>query len=348
MSHLLQGSTEPLCERYDAALLDLDGVVYIGAAAVPGAPEHLAAARAAGMQLGFVTNNASRPPATVAEHLRSLGIQAALDDVVTSAQAAAGVLADRLPAGSPVAVLGADALRDEVGGVGLRPVSVEDDAEALVTGYGPDVLWREVMRAAVRVRDGLWWVASNTDSTIPTDFGQAPGHGVLVETLSRFSGRRPAVAGKPEGPLLHTTRDRLAAQRPLMVGDRLDTDIAGANQAGFDSMLVLTGVTGLPELVRAPSGMRPSYLATDLGGLLEPQPEPEHLRGGFEVGRWRSWVEDGELRVEPRADAEASGPGEDDWWRAVAVAAWEHLDQEHSPAAVDDLVPPPATVRSDR
>ena len=155
-----------------------------------------------------------------------------------------------------------------------------------MTGYGPDVRWRDIMRAAVRVRDGLWWVASNSDLTIPTAFGVAPGHGVLVETLRRFSGVEPVVAGKPSRPLLDETVRRVGGDRPLMVGDRLDTDIEGAVNAGIDSLLVLTGVTGLPELVAARPGERPTYLSVDLGGLSAAHPEVALHEGTATCGGW--------------------------------------------------------------
>lgn len=308
-------------------MLDLDGVVYVGGDAVPGAPGHLDDARAAGMRLAFITNNAARPPAVVAAHLRDLGVQAAPSDVVTSAQAAARMLAERLPRGSAVVLLGSEGLREALAEEGLRPVGVEeaaaDDAGALATGYGPDVLWRHVMRAAVAVRDGLWWVASNRDLTIPTPYGLAPGHGVLVETLERFSGARAEVAGKPERPLLDETVRRTGARRPLMVGDRLDTDIEGAHRAGVPSLLVMTGVTGLAELVAARPQERPSYLSADLGGLLVPHPEPAVTAPGPEAqvscGGWSARCDDGRLVV--------TGDGrEDDWWRVAAVSAWQHLD----------------------
>ena len=156
---------------------------------------------------------------------------------------------------------------------------------AVVTGYGPDVLWGQIMRAAVRIQDGLWWVASNTDLTFPTTFGVAPGHGVLVETLRRFTGVEPVVAGKPARPLLDETVRRCGGERPLMVGDRLDTDIEGAHAAGVDSLLVMTGVTGLAELVAAGPGLRPTYISADLRGLDMPQPVPE-VSGGRGVAGW--------------------------------------------------------------
>ncbi len=148
---MLGSSPEPLCAAYDLAMLDLDGVVYVGADAVPGAADRIAAARAAGMRCAFITNNASRPPADVAAHLTELGVPARADDVVTSAQAACRLLLDRLGAEAPVALLGGPGLEVALREAGLVPVAVGDStAQALVSGYGPDVLWRDVMRAAVR------------------------------------------------------------------------------------------------------------------------------------------------------------------------------------------------------
>ena len=250
----LGASGDPLVLAYDLAMLDLDGVVYIGGEAVPGAASWLAEARAAGQRLAFVTNNASRPPDDVAAHLRELGVDAEAADVVTSAQAAARVLRERFGAGAAVALLGGRGLDAALRAEELVPVAVGDQAVALVSGYGPEVLWRDVMHAAVLVRDGLPWVASNTDLTIPTAYGTAPGHGVLVGLLSEFGGVRPEVAGKPERPLLDETVRRVGGRRPLMVGDRLDTDIDGAVNAGCDSLLVMTGVTDLEQLVGVPAG----------------------------------------------------------------------------------------------
>jgi len=329
----LGSSSEPLARSYDLAMLDLDGVVYVGNEEVPEAPEHVRSVREAGMRVAFITNNAARPPAEVAAHLRELGVEADETTVVTSAQAAARLLEDHLGAGARVVVLGAGGLIDAVTAAGLAPVGVFEDAEAVVTGYGPDVPWRDIMRAAVRIRDGLWWVACNTDLTFPTAFGQAPGHGVQVEMLQRFSGVDPVVAGKPARPLLDETMRRCGGERPLMVGDRLDTDIEGAHAADVDSLLVMTGVTGVAELVTATPELRPTYLAADLGGLLEPQPAPEVAGGDVRLGGWTARSTDGKLAVD--------GSGKvDDWWRVVAVAAWRHLDRGGQPVATGGLTPP--------
>lgn len=332
-AELLAGSPEPLCSRYDLAMLDLDGVVYIGAAAVPGAPEHLETARAAGIQLAFVTNNASRTPDAVASHLSDLGVAAGASDVVTSAQAAARVLAERLAPGDRVAVLGAEGLLEALAERELEPVRIDNEASAIVTGYAPDAPWREIMHAAVRIRDGLWWVAANSDMTIPTPYGVAPGHGVLVETLRRFTGVDPIVAGKPARPLLDETIRRCGGSRPLMVGDRLDTDIEGAHAVGVDSLLVMTGVTGLSELVAAQPEHRPSFIAADLAGLAQPHPVPALLPSGVNLGGWVAEVRDGRLEI--------SGDGSlGDWWRVAAVASWRHLDAEGVPVRTDGLTEP--------
>jgi glycerol-1-phosphatase len=326
-------SEEALSGAYDLAMLDLDGVVYVSGDAVPGASDHLAAARAAGMRLAFITNNAARPPAQVAAHLNELGIEASTQDVVTSAQAAARVLVDRVGTGASVVCLGSDGLREALLATGLTPVGVEDDAVAIATGYGPEVRWSAIMRAAVRIREGLPWVASNTDATIPTAFGVAPGHGVQVDMLRRFAGVDPVVAGKPERPLLDETVRRVGGQRPLMVGDRLDTDIEGARRVGVDSLLVLTGVTGLPELVAAAPAERPTYIAPDLAGLLVAHQAAAPADGGWSLGGWRAGVDGGELRVTGHGAVE-------DWWRAVAAAAWAHLDEVGEPVHLSGVRAP--------
>jgi HAD superfamily hydrolase (TIGR01450 family) len=324
---MLRGCPTGLVDTYDLVMLDLDGVVYVGDEAVAGAPDHLARAREMGTHLAFITNNASRPPDAVVDKLAGIGVEASVQDVVTSAQAAARVLLDRYGAGARIAVLGAAGLEEALREEGLVPVPVDDDAAAaLATGYGPEVPWKHVMLAAVRVRQGLPWVASNADLSLPTPFGEAPGHGVMVDLIQRFAGVAPTVAGKPERPLLDETVRRVGGARPLMVGDRLDTDIEGAHRAGVDSLLVLTGVTGLDDLVAADPEHRPTYVSTDLAGLFSPHPEPVRQGSGWVCGGWQASVADDRLEV--------SGEGAaDDWWRAVAAAAWHHRDR--AGAAVD-------------
>ena len=331
---MLGSSPEPLCAAYDLAMLDLDGVVYVGGDAVPGAAGRIAAARAAGMRLAFITNNASRPSDDVAAHLTELGVPAEPKDVVTSAQAACRLVLDRLGGGARVALLGGTGLEVALREAGLVPVGVDDPtARALVSGYGPDVLWRDVMRAAVRIRDGLWWVASNSDYTIPTAYGVAPGHGMQVQSLTAFSGVQPVVAGKPSRPLLDETMRRVGGDRPLMIGDRLDTDIEGAANVGVDSLLVLTGVTRLAELVAATPTERPTYLAAELDGLLVAHQAPVAVDGGYAAAGWQASVVDGRLAVNGTGAA-------DDWWRAVAAAAWAYRDRSGDVVDTGELVAP--------
>lgn len=333
---MLKTCALPLSQAYDTCVLDLDGVVYVGAEAVPGAPQHLAAARKDGMHLAYVTNNAARPPDAVAKHLARLGIETAVSDVVTSAQAAARLLADLLPHGSTVFLLGGEGLAVALAERGLVPVTdPESDPRpvAVAQGYSPDTPWRQVVAGAMLVRDGLPWVASNTDMTLPTANGPGPGNGTLVRLVADYSGHEPVVAGKPQPPLFQETLRRVGGQRPLLVGDRLDTDIAGARNVGWDSLLVLTGVTGLAELVAAPEPHRPTFLAPDLAGLAEAQRAPEAAAGAVTLGGWRATVVEGRLEV--------TGDGTvADWWRVVAVAAWEQLDRAGAPVDTDGVTVP--------
>jgi glycerol 3-phosphatase-2 len=331
---VLRASRDALWTVYDVAMLDLDGVVYIGPDAVPGAPQHLARAAEAGLHLAYVTNNASRTPGSVAAHLRDLGVRVDDGDVVTSAQAAARLLGDRLVDGSPVFVIGGEGLEVALAEQGLKPVQDRDaEPRAVASGYSGDLRWSTVVTGALLVRDGLPWVASNTDMTVPTPHGPGPGNGALVDVVARFAGRRPVVAGKPEPPLFVETLRRVGGSRPLVVGDRLDTDIEGANRTGYDSLLVMTGVTSLGELVAARPDQRPTYLAADLGGLGRSHQEP--VRSGDKVvcDGWQASIVDGALRVD--------GSGAlDSWWQTAATAAWDHLDTTGTPADPSGARPP--------
>lgn len=333
----MQGSSSrPLATSYDVAVLDLDGVVYIGADAVTGAPEGLEAAREAGMRLAFVTNNASRTPEHVAAHLTDLGIPAEATDVVTSAQAAARVMAEMVPAGSQVYVIGGPGLEEALRDRGLLPVTDLGPDPATIAGvaqgYGPDMPWRQVINGALLVREGRPWVASNTDLTVPTALGPGPGNGTLVALVSKYAGRRPRVAGKPQPPLFQETLARVAGRRPLVVGDRIDTDIEGAIAVGWDSLLVMSGVTTLADLAALEPALRPTYVGADVRCLaLEAEPV-RPTTGPAAVGGWQAEVRDGTLRVAGSGDPHA-------WWRAVAAVLWGQLDATGQPAATVGVLP---------
>ncbi len=311
-------SARPLSEAYDVALLDLDGVVYVGSGAVPGAPEALRQAAARGMRHAYVTNNASRTPAAVAAQLRRLGVPATAADVVTSAQAAARLLAGRLPPGSRVLVVGGNGLRIAMRERGLRPVSAyAERPAAVVQGFAPDLSYGLLAEGALAVAGGALYVASNADITLPTARGAEIGNGSLVQAIATATGQSPVVAGKPELPLHAEAMDRTDAKRPLVVGDRLDTDIEGAVRAGADSLLVLTGVSGPADVLLAPPGRRPSYLAEDLAGLLAPHPGVTKSGGEHRCGGWTAWVDPAGQRLGLTGSGAAI-----DGLRALCAAAW--------------------------
>jgi HAD superfamily hydrolase (TIGR01450 family) len=331
MTPLAEGSAQALIQLYDAALLDLDGVVYIGPNPVPHAAAALATARRAGMRLAFVTNNAARTPLAVAEQLTGLGVPAEAAEVATSAQAAARVLTELLPAGSAVLVVGGEGLEAALRDRGLRPVySLDDDPAAVVQGFHPTVGWRQLAEGTFAVRRGLPWVASNTDLTIPTHRGIGPGNGTLVEVIRLATGASPIIAGKPELALHRESAERVGAQRPLVVGDRLDTDIQGAVRADTDSLLVLTGVTDPAQLLAAPPDRRPTYLAEDLRGLLVAHP-PVQVNGDVvQLEGWRATVRAKRL--------ELSGSGRRvDGLRVACVAAWSATDDVDTGTAATRL-----------
>ncbi|HBF83874.1 MAG TPA: HAD family hydrolase [Streptomyces sp.] len=311
------GNGTPLSEAYDTALLDLDGVVYAGGHAVVHAVESLGAARDGGMRLAYVTNNALRTPDAVAGHLTELGVPAEPTDVITSAQAVARLMADQLPSGSRVLVVGGEGLRVALRERGLVPVESADDAPvAVAQGFGgPGLPWGRFAEAAYAIAGGAAWFASNTDLTIPSARGIAPGNGAAVEVVRIATGAEPQVAGKPLPPMHRETVLRTGAERPLVVGDRLDTDIEGAFNGGVDSLLVLTGVTDAALLLAAVPHHRPTYVDRDLRGLLTGQPEVTAEDETFRCGGWTATV---------RGDALAlDGDGDPvDGLRALCGAAW--------------------------
>jgi HAD superfamily hydrolase (TIGR01450 family) len=334
----LLDSTEPLAATYDLALLDLDGVVYIGPNAVSGAAAALEAARSAGLAVRFVTNNASRPPEVVADHLTRLGVPATVEEVVTSAQVAAALLARRLPPGAGVLVVGAAGLREALTAEGLVPVdSVDDGPSAVVQGFGPDVGWRLLAEATRGVRAGLFWMATNLDFTVPTVHGPAPGNGALVQVVAGAAGRGPDdVAGKPRpGAFLEAAR-RAGSRRPLVVGDRLDTDLEGARAAGMHGLLVLTGVNGASDVMAAEPRCRPNYLGRDLGALLDPHPAVDV------DGPGRARCRDARVEVDgERLDVAASGRDALDLLRAATAAAWSWRDRDGGAPGEAALDPAP-------
>lgn len=260
-----------LVDAYDAALFDLDGVIYLGPVVIDGVPEALSELRATSVHVGFVTNNAARTPAAVAAHLEELGITASATDVVNSTQATVRMLQGDLEAGSRILVVGTEALADQLREGGFEPVSsLEENPVAVVQGYHPALDWHQLELGALAIQSGAHWYATNPDMTRPTERGILPGCGAQVAVVRACVDVDPKVAGKPFRPLLDETVLRLGADHPVFVGDRLDTDIMGANAVGMDSLFVFTGAHGKKDLVDADTIARPTHIGWDVTALLQP------------------------------------------------------------------------------
>lgn len=315
-----------LAALHDCLLLDLDGTVFRGHAPTAGAVDTLAAV---GSRSLYVTNNATRSAAEVAGHLRELGFTASPEDVVTSAQSAARMLSRRLPAGSRVLVVGTEALAGEVAAVGLEPVrAFADEPEAVIQGLSMTIGWPELAEAALAIRAGALWVTSNLDATLPTERGLLPGNGSLVAALRTATGTEPLVAGKPAPALMQDALARGDFRTPLVVGDRLDTDIAGANAACLPSLMVLTGVNNARDAVFAAAPERPTYLGADLRCLLHADADT------LAVAAHPAWkTEVGAQKVTVTATGDDAGADGLSVVRAVARALWD-AEGSDTPRAV--------------
>ena len=273
-----------LIEGYDALFADLDGVVYEGGKAIEHAVETLGVLGAKGLQIGYVTNNSSRKPQTIADQISGYGLTVTADQVVSSGQTGVELLKTLVPAGSKVLVVGGEGLRTytEAGGFVLVEDSSQNPA-AVIQGFSPDVSWKHLAEAAYSIQNGAKWVATNQDWTIPQERGIAPGNGTLVSAVHTAVGQLPLVAGKPEVAIFETARKRFDSRRPLFVGDRIDTDILGANRSGIDSVLVLTGISQPKELLATKEDSHPTFVISDLRELLVPYIEPKKTKFGYSL-----------------------------------------------------------------
>lgn len=312
--------TDCLLAEYDGVICDLDGVVYRGPAAVPGAVETLNRVVADGVGVVFATNNASRPPDAVSHHLLELGVRQLGWSVVTSSEAAAAFLAERLATLTPVLAVGGPGVAQALTAAGLTPVRCSElgstPVEAVVQGLGADVTWHELAEVGYLAQAGVTWVATNLDAALPTYRGPAPGNGTLVAAVRATTTVEPHVVGKPGAALFDLARRRLGTTdaATIVCGDRLDTDIAGANAAGLDSILVLSGAARLRDLAYAPARERPTYAAVDLTGLLEPG-LPLHAALDDHV----VLTPDGRVQVEAQGDTGRL-------LRAVVATSWAAQD----------------------
>lgn len=317
-----RGAEPTPLDGVDVVLADLDGVVYAGAGALPHAVESLNRSRE-GRRLGYITNNAARTDVSVAGHLTDLGLTTAASEVVTSPQAAMRLLTGRVAAGSTVLVVGGDGLVSELHKSGFVVTrSAQDAPAAVVQGFSPDVGWAQLAEAAYALalpeeEGGIPWIATNTDWTIPQARGIAPGNGTLVSAVHTAVGRLATVAGKPEVPIFEEAVARFGAQHPLFLGDRLDTDILGANRAGIPSALVLTGIDRPKHLLAAAADSQPTYILGDLRELHEPYPVAQVRDGVTSVRGARVRIDGPDVRIL------AEGESPVDLLRAGAKAIWD-------------------------
>ncbi|QDB79768.1 HAD-IIA family hydrolase [Georgenia sp. 311] len=340
MTATLIGSPPP-CDVYDVGLYDLDGVVYLGAEAVVHAADAIAAAAERGLRPLYVTNNSSREPEEIAAQIDGFGVPCSPEQVVTSAQSVALLLQEVLEPGARVLPIGGQGLRTALEHAGFTLVASAADApEAVVQGYAPHLSWHDLAEASYAIGAGARHVATNLDGSIPKERGVAPGNGALVRAVVEATGVQPLASGKPLPAIFRQAAERVGAQNPMAIGDRLDTDLEGARASGIPGLLVLTGVTSARDAVLAPAHQRPSMLATDLRGLLERHPEPRHVddEGWWSCGAAVARVDDGTLVLVDDPTGPLGPSGEQrlsgdrparvtlDGWRALCVAAWDAAD----------------------
>ncbi|BDA63199.1 HAD-IIA family hydrolase [Actinomyces capricornis] len=327
----LLGCAQPLDEAYDVALLDLDGVCFAGEARVPHAADSVNAARGAGMRLSFVTNNASRTPQAIVDKLAANGIQARAEEVFSAAMDGAALLGEHVPAGSTVLVVGGQGVRQALTDAGFAVTSTaQDQPVAVVQGWDPGVDWAMLSEATYAIGQGALHVATNLDSTLPTERGFALGNGSLVAAVVNATGKQPLAGGKPTPGIYQRALARSGGARPLAIGDRLNTDLVGARTAGFPGLHVLTGVSTARDVVLATPGERPSFVHTDLRGLTRPHPQPTAVqdqgRTWWQVGDQRARVTEGRLELAGAGVLSTSATVVLDAYRALVAAAWDHAD----------------------
>jgi HAD superfamily hydrolase (TIGR01457 family) len=269
-----------LADRYDAFLFDLDGVLYRAEDPVEHAAGCVEELRTRGRRVVFMTNNSSRTPRQVVDKLGRVGVTASEDEIVGSAAVTAQVLHDRGVANA--FVIGEDGVLEALRDAGIEVLGTSADAaDAVVVGWDRGITYDKLRTAALLVERGAPLVATNGDPSYPAPDGLWPGAGALLAAVVATTGVEPTIIGKPNAPLFEAACRAAGEGRPLVVGDRLDTDIAGAAALGLDSLLVLTGISSREEAET--SDVRPTYLAEDLRSLFT-DPEPASGRGdrGFD------------------------------------------------------------------
>ncbi|MDR1392411.1 MAG: HAD-IIA family hydrolase [Bifidobacteriaceae bacterium] len=319
---------EPLSHHFDVALTDMDGVLFRGNEPMVHAADQVGRARQRGMKFIFVTNNASRPPRLAAAKLGSMRIPADRDDVITSAQSGVSLMAEHIPAGSGVMAVGGNGLTEAVTKAGFKLVTAAiERPAAVIQGLSPALQWRDLEEAAYAIEAGAAYFATNLDKNLPTEFGFAPGNGAMVQALVVTTGVVPKASGKPHALIFHLAAERGKAERPVVIGDRLDTDIRGANNAGYPGLLVLTGVSKAVDALMAGPAERPSLIARDLRALSQPHQAPVREGAYWVCGQARSWVDGNRVVLEDAGSASDDAVVSEPALRAALAAGWFAADQ---------------------
>lgn len=337
----LLGSGLPLSQTYDIAMLDLDGTCFAGTNPIEYAADGVQQARTNGMLTSFVTNNASRPPQAVADKLAGLGMPTDPAEVFTSSMDAAAILTEMLPAGSLVLLVGGAGLQVPLEEAGFRITdTAADHPAAVVQGWAAHIDWALLSEAAYAIADGAVHVATNLDSTLPTERGFALGNGSLVAAVAHATEKEPIAAGKPLPGIFQRALARTTGKNPLAVGDRLNTDLAGAVASDIPGLHVLTGVSDARDVILSDPAYRPSYLHTDLRGLNEAHPAPSLDGQWWRVAEAAARVHEQHLELEngPRLDAPVDEPVTVtlNQYRALVAAAWAFLDETDNPENAGD------------
>ena len=259
-----------LIDAYDCVLLDLDGVVYLGKTPIANAVKAIKELQAKKVNIAIITNNGSVTAKSVSKWMKDFGLDFKASSIVTSSQTLCWYLQEKYPKGSKVLVVGSQGLKESVTEAGFKVV-LKADKEPLVVvnGIDADILQKDLAEMCYAIAAGVDWVSTNGDYTFPTEKGLAPGNGAFNALITSITGKSPLLMGKPQPHMFKQAAQLFSAQNPIVVGDRLDTDIQGANNAGYKSLCVLTGVSDMTQIQHASPSTTPTYVGKDLSALLD-------------------------------------------------------------------------------
>lgn len=317
----LETKVDVLAQKFSGLFLDLDGVCYLGEIAAPNASKGLAQVRKLGLRQAFITNNSGRTAQVVATHLTDIGIPAKAEEVITSAMSTADQMLNYLPLGANVLCIGGEGIKKALLEAGFKIVSSADSAPAaVVQGLDANIGWHELSEVALAIKAGAQYFATNLDATIPKERGEMLGNGSLVAAVKNATEVSPISSGKPDSYIYEFARKITGFKDVLAVGDRLNTDIAGAVNSRIPSIHVLTGVNTARDVVLAPAVERPTYLGIDMLDICLPYPEISvDISGDVNVEGSVAAIRDGKVKVD---GAPIGAELTLNQYRAVASVVW--------------------------